>query len=195
LWSKLQDTHLSEGSGDTITWKLTNDAAYSVASAYLVQFEETPASFMKEPETATHIIFQCSYSLNAFGGAYKLAWLAGLRHQPMVQLCLGSRLVVLYRVGANMRRRKGLSFLILFSAHEIWNELSTTVFLEMCQPIYPLLFFRSLEYCEGKVFFFTKGRVMSTLIFITHTHCTDTNIVPADSSLLIATETGHEDDV
>jgi hypothetical protein len=43
-----------------------------VASAYLVQFEETPASFMKEPETAAHLIFQCSYSLNAFGGAYKI---------------------------------------------------------------------------------------------------------------------------
>jgi hypothetical protein len=46
-----------------------------------------------------------------------------------------------------------------------------------------------------KIFFLNKGRVQSTLIFITHRHCTNTNIVPAGSNLLIATEIGHDNDV
>jgi hypothetical protein len=46
LWAKIQGVQLTE-EPDTITWKLTNNAAYSSVSAYLAQFTEPPTSFMK----------------------------------------------------------------------------------------------------------------------------------------------------
>jgi hypothetical protein len=42
---------------------------------------------------------------------------------------------------------------------------------------------------RGEEIFLNKGRVLSTLIPLTHRHCTDTNILPYDSSRLIATDT------
>jgi hypothetical protein len=45
IWTKTQEIHLND-EPDTITWKLTNDNAYSSAMAYLAQFYAPPTSFM-----------------------------------------------------------------------------------------------------------------------------------------------------
>jgi hypothetical protein len=45
LWTKIQEIHLTN-EPDHITWRLSNNGAYSSSTAYLAQFDTTPNSFM-----------------------------------------------------------------------------------------------------------------------------------------------------
>jgi hypothetical protein len=81
----------------------------------------------REPETAAHLIFKCRYSVRVWNGLKEWIGLVDFDTSLWANFdsldewwCATS--------GANGRRRKGLTSLLLLTTWELWNERNARVF-------------------------------------------------------------------